>query len=127
MPSFADIYTIEVVGASDQNLTQAQNTLDNDLVTYWSDNGQGVWIQYDLGNAKTFQTVRIAWHKGDERSATFDIQTSNDGNYWQPVYSGESSGTQLTLETYSFSDEITARYMRIVGYGNSINDWTSIT
>ena len=124
---FANIYAIEVVAASDQNLTQAQNTLDNDFVTYWSDKGQGVWVQYDLGSVKPFQSVRIAWYRGDERVATFDIETSNDGSSWQTAYSGVSSGTQLALETYNFIDEVAARYMRIVGYGNSVNDWSSIT
>jgi hypothetical protein len=37
-----------------------------------------------------------------------------------------SSGTTRQFETYDFADR-DARYLRIVGYGNTVNDWTSIT
>jgi hypothetical protein len=36
-----------------------------------------------------------------------------------------SSGTSTAAENYDFADR-SARYLRVVGYGNTVNEWTSI-
>ncbi|NRN71366.1 Chondroitinase-B, partial [Kibdelosporangium sp. 4NS15] len=103
------------------------NTIDGDLTTRWSAEGDGVWIRYDLGSAQTVGSVSIAWHKGDTRRDTFDVQLSGDGSSWTTVLAGKtSSGTTLQPQNYDFADG-SARYVRVVGHGNTSNDWTSIT
>lgn len=103
------------------------NTLDNDLSTRWSAEGDGVWIRYDLGSAQTVGSVSIAWHKGNTRRDTFDVQLSGDGSAWTTVLARKTSnGTTLEPQNYDFPDG-SARYLRIVGHGNTVNDWTSIT
>jgi hypothetical protein len=102
------------------------NVADGDLNTRWSAEGDGQWIQYDFGSAKTFKSASIAWFKGNERSAVFDIAVSNDGQAWTTVYSGTSSGKSLQSENYNIGNQ-TARYLRIIGYGNSQNKFNSIT
>jgi hypothetical protein len=119
--------TIASVSASsyeDPNLPT--NTIDSDPGTRWSAQGDGQWIEYDLGSTRTLSKVCIAWYRGDTRTSAFDIEVSADGVNWTGVYSGQSSGTTTGLEEYSF-DAITARYVRIVGHCNSLNDWNSIT
>jgi hypothetical protein len=114
-----------VASADDGNV--AANTLDNNLSTRWSAEGDGVWIQYDLGSAQTVGSVSIAWHKGDTRRDTFDVRLSNDATTWTTVLSRKtSSGNTLQLQNYDFTDT-PGRYLRIVGHGNTANDWTSIT
>jgi len=44
-----------------------------------------------------------------------------------PVYSGKSSGSTLAIERYAFPEPEEARFVKIVGRGNSVNDWNSIT
>jgi hypothetical protein len=103
------------------------NTVDGSLATRWSAQGDGQWIRYDLGSANTVSLVKIAWHQGDTRTSTFDVQLSPDGTAWSTVFSGTSSGATTALETYDFTDG-SARYVRIVGHGNSSgNGWNSIT
>ncbi|NUT92614.1 MAG: family 16 glycosylhydrolase [Saccharothrix sp.] len=103
------------------------NTLDNDFTTRWSAEGDGVWIRYDLGSAQDVGSVSIAWHKGDTRRATFDVQLSDDAATWTTVLArGVTSGTTLQPEVYDFPDR-SARYVRVVGHGNTANAWTSIT
>lgn len=104
----------------------AANTLDNNLSTRWAAQGDGEWIEYDLGSIKTVSRTRIAWYSGDTRTSNFEIQVSSDGTIWANVYSATSSGTTLQPEEYDFAD-IAGRYVRIVGRGNSDNDWNSIT
>ncbi|SBT43818.1 polysaccharide lyase family 7 protein [Micromonospora auratinigra] len=115
-----------VVASSDDGNVPA-NTLDGDLATRWSAQGAGAWIRYDLGTSTTVGSIALAWHRGDERTSSFAVQTSADAAAWTTVIGRrDSSGTTLQLETYDFTDR-PARYVRVVGYGNTVNDWTSIT
>src|SRR5690606_20918823 len=44
---------------------------------------------------------------------------------WKRVYTGKSSGTTNNLQTFHIGEE--ARYVKIIGYGNTQNNWNSIT
>lgn len=80
-----------------------------------------------LGSARVVGAISLAWHQGDRRRATFDVQLSADSTSWSTVVSRrQSSGTTLRPETYDFADG-PARYVRVVGHGNPVNEWTSIT
>src|SRR5262245_49949819 len=79
------------------------NTLDGSLATRWSAQGDGQWIQFDLGNTQDVGTAKIAWHNGTQRQAIFDLQTSGDGSNWVTVFSGRSSGTTADFEAYAVS------------------------
>src|SRR5690349_19176554 len=85
-----------VASANDGNLPL--NTLDNNLATRWSAQGDGQWIRYDLGALIAIDHVNIAWYLGDTRISYFDIQVSLDTVTWTKVFSGQSSGRTLQLE-----------------------------
>jgi hypothetical protein len=102
------------------------NAVDGSLATRWSASGDGQWIRLDLGSTKTIAFVKIAFYVGDTRSSTFDVQTSPDGTTWTTRTSRTSSGTSTALETFDFTD-VAARYVRILGHGNSVNLWNSYT
>jgi hypothetical protein len=102
------------------------NTIDNDLKTRWSNYGKGAWIRADLGENKTVCYVDIAWYKGSSRQNTFDVSVSFDGVSYKTIYSGKSTGKTTSFERYDFADVI-ARYIKITVFGNTINDWASIT
>src|SRR6266513_878377 len=113
-----------VASGNDGNLPQ--NTLDKSLATRWSAQGDGQWIRYDLGALVDMDRAAVAWYLGDTRIAYFDIEVSWDATLWWSVFSGQSSGQTLQPEIYSFR-RTTARYVRIVGHGNSQSAWNSIT
>jgi poly(beta-D-mannuronate) lyase len=114
-----------VASADDGNVPG--NVLDNDLNTRWSANGDGQWIQFCLANAATVTGVQIAFYSGNTRTSTFDILTSTNGVNWSTAAAGRvSSGTSLNLETFNIT-AVTAKYVRIVGHGNSVNAWNSYT
>src|SRR5436309_2333910 len=113
-----------VASANDGNLPQ--NTLDNSLATRWSAQGDGQWIRYDLGAIAAIDHVDIAWYLGDTRTSSFDIAVSLDAVTWTKVFSGNSSGQTLQLESYRFP-AASGRYVRIVGHGNSGSSWNSVT
>ncbi|MFC4853216.1 polysaccharide lyase family 7 protein [Actinophytocola glycyrrhizae] len=123
----AEPVAIQGVVASGDDGNVPANTLDGDLGTRWSDEGDGVWIRYDLGTAVTVGSLSIAWHNGDQRRTTFEVQTSGDGTAWANAVSRrDSGGASRQPESYDFVDRA-ARYVRVVGHGNTVNDWTSIT
>jgi poly(beta-D-mannuronate) lyase len=102
------------------------NTVDNNLGTRWSANGDGQWIRYDLGSSRTVALVKIAFYSGNVRTTTFDLQTSNDGSAWTNVLTNvSSSGTTTQEQTFDFAD-VSARYVRYLGHGNSVNLWNSL-
>jgi hypothetical protein len=114
-----------VASADDGNVPG--NVLDNDLNTRWSANGDGQWIQFCLGSAATVTGVQIAFYNGATRTSTFDILTSTNGTSWTNSAMGRvSSGTSVNLETFNIT-AATAKYVRIVGHGNSVNAWNSYT
>src|SRR3989442_551592 len=112
-----------VASANDGNIPE--NTIDNNLATRWSASGDGQWIRYDLGAVAAIDHVDIAWYLGDTRVSYFDIQVSLDTVTWTKVFSGQSSGQTLQLESYTFPAD-SGRYVRIVGHGNSTSTWNSI-
>src|SRR2546425_409896 len=123
--------SVAAVVASGNDGNVPQNTLDNNLATRWSAYGDGQWIRYDLGALTAIDGVNIAWYLGDSRSAHFDIQVSLDTVTWTTVFSGQSSGQTLQLETYAFPPAA-GRYVRIVGHGQwsgptLLTLWNSIT
>ncbi|MBS2099838.1 discoidin domain-containing protein [Carboxylicivirga linearis] len=100
--------------------------MDGNLNTRWSTFGEGEWLLFDMGKEKTVTSVDMAFFKGNERQGHFSIELSMDGENFNSVYSGSSSGTTLDLENYDFVDQ-SARFVRIIGMGNSSNEWNSIT
>jgi endoglucanase len=117
----------EPVTASSNDGNVPANVLDNNLSTRWSANGDGQWIQFCLNTETTVSGVQIAFYQGNTRTSAFDIQTSTDGLSFVNAATGlQSSGTSLNLETFSFSPR-TAKYVRIVGHGNSASTWNSYT
>jgi parallel beta-helix repeat protein len=120
-------YPIINVEASSHDGNLPENTIDNNLATRWSAQGVGEWILFDLGTIQEVGYLGIAFHNSDIRKTTVDIELSVDRETWTKVTDQqENSGSSLNLEAYDFEDQ-NARYIRIVGYGNSSNDWNSIT
>jgi len=126
MPDTPEVLPAVGVTSSEDDGNAAVRTMDNDLSTRWSAKGNGQWVQYDLGAVYNISEIAIAYYRGDARTADFEVFVSQNATEWSSVYKGQSSGSTLEEESYPISD-IKGRHLRIVGYGNSSNDWNSIT
>ncbi|HUR58187.1 MAG TPA: discoidin domain-containing protein [Opitutaceae bacterium] len=105
----------------------AANAIDGNLATRWSASGDPQWIKFNLGSSATIAYVKMAFYKGDERSARFDVATStNDSTYTTVLTNKTSSGTSLALETFEFADG-TGQYVKITGHGTNTDAWNSYT
>jgi hypothetical protein len=104
-----------------------QNTLDNNANTRWSNFGFPSWIQYDLGTSQPICDVDIAWYRGNLRVNSFTISASEDGQTFQTIFSGKSTGKTTEADRYDVTD-VKAKYLRITVTANSENNnWASIT
>ena len=119
--------SIQAVSANRDDGNIASNTIDGSFNSRWSASGDGSFITFDLGQSARMDQVNIAFYKGDLRKAYFDILTSSDGiNFQQQVNNLESSGQSTAFEVFDVGS-VDAQYLRIVGHGNSVNAWNSLT
>ncbi len=102
-----------------------ENACDGDLLTYWAGRGKNCFVSFDLGRIMDIGGIRIAWYKGTDRKAIFSVEVSDDGKKWSPVYKGMASGKTDKFESYKVKP-CKARYVKIVGQGNTTNDFNSI-
>lgn len=114
------------VSASIVGTYPPNHTIDGKLETFFSAQGVGQWVQYHLDEPLSVNGVRLAWYQGNARAFNFKVLGSMDGDNWTELYSGTSAGNTLALEEHNFT-AATASYVRIVGYGNSVNQWMSLT
>ena len=121
------ISVTNISASASEDANPASNASDGKLNTRWSAGGDGQWIRLDLGQVMPITGVQIAWYKGSSRKAVFDVQLSSNGNTFTNVITKNSSGgTSSDLELYSFPST-SARYVRVVGHGNSENQAIAIT
>ena len=119
--------TVASVSASSaQSPNVASRSIDGKLNTRWSAFGVGESITYDLGGSQLIDYVKIAWLKGNQRTSSFEVWVGNSTGSLSKIKSKTTSGNTNSLETWDLPNR-TARYLRIVGKGNSSNNWNSIT
>ncbi|WP_340112441.1 glycoside hydrolase family 88 protein [Maribellus mangrovi] len=134
--SFTRVSKLEVTASAYQEGNPPENTLDYNFGTRWSAESSRIWgsptqyeeqwIQFDLHDIETVESVDIAFYSGDQRTNTFKISLSEDGETFTEVFDGVSSGSTSRLENFDFDDTI-ARYVKLSCYGNSQSGWNSIT
>lgn len=120
---------IDAVASTEQaeNGNIAANVFDGNLGNRWSGEGDGAYIDLKLDEESVVSFIKVGLYKGNERLAYFDIQTSVDGETFYDAITGITSEiTTESLVIYDITDT-TARYVRIIGHGNSTNMWNSFT
>ncbi|WP_111765558.1 discoidin domain-containing protein [Nakamurella deserti] len=118
---------VTATASSAQNGRPAAAVLDGDPATRWSASGLDETLTLDLGSVQAVSGVRLAFYRGDVRTATFDLRTSVDGASWTPAGAGlVSGGTSTDAETFTLGG-VRARYVRVVNRGNSENSWIAVT
>ena len=103
----------------------AKNALDGNLSTAWTSQGTHS-LTYDLGEVKTIGKIKLAFMKyNDNRYIPFTVYSSEDGENYEVIYSGNSvvgSGDYMTFITNK-----TARYVKLEARGNTTSGWNSVT
>lgn len=105
---------------------QPESVLDCDLKTEWRASGIGQHITFELKQQKLLSSVEIAFFAGNSRTYDLEIQTSLNGTSFTSIGSFTSCGETLDYESFQFSG-INSKYIRIVGNGNSTNNFNQYT
>ncbi|ALM89238.1 polysaccharide lyase family 7 protein [Alteromonas stellipolaris] len=116
-----------IVSATDDGSSATEfspaNAIDGNTasISRWSSDGVDKALTLDLGTTETVGALTIKWFEGAERVASFSVETSIDQNTWVTVLTqAESKGNQSGFELVNV-DSSQARYVRIIGLGNSEN------
>lgn len=119
--------TVSTVSASaEQTGNEKENAVDGDLTTRWSAEGEQS-ITFELDALSIVSYFKVAFHQGDERTMTFQIDVSEDNSIFTNVLTKrESTGLTDEFELYNVSDT-DAKYVRVTGFGNSASDWNSLS
>ncbi len=94
--------------------------------TVWSAEGMGKWICYDLGEVKSLTKASIMWNNGDKRKSYYKVYLSIDGENFEKVFDGETSGTNAGYNDVLFGENKSARFVKIEYNGNSSSKWNAI-
>ncbi|WP_239072434.1 polysaccharide lyase family 7 protein [Streptomyces bauhiniae] len=118
------------VTASSSDANVPANAVDNSYTSRWSGDGDGAWLQLDLGSTKTVTHIKLAAYQGDTRKNVFQLQYWT-GNSWATVVDTRTSGTTTGLESFDFPAVQTPK-VRYVGHGYTTNSgstgtWNSLT
>lgn len=111
--------------SSPDGVSSPVNATDGDLETRWSESGE-TWLLFELDERSVIQEAAIAWYQGNTRESRFELQVSDDRENWTTILRHESAGKTTELERANTVDT-PARWVKLIGLGNSESGWTSIT
>ena len=101
------------------------NMFDNDFTTRWTVLSTGEWAVFDLGEVVDVDAIAAAFWLGNVRIYSCELYFSEDGIHYTHFKDIKSSGLTEDYEVYKF-DRIKARFIKLVGQGNSANVNTNI-
>lgn len=118
------VLDIVALSCDDPLNTALPNLLDGNPDTSWTLQGKGRWVKADLGEVKQVSVVAIDFYQGHSREEYFDVEVSVDDKNWTQVFSGSSYELSTATQLFYFP-AADARYVKIVGQGNSKNAWNN--
>lgn len=102
------------------------SAIDNDYATRWSSDVDGAELTLELAKTYPVAYIGVACFKGDERRTHLGISVSEDGiNYIRTVDRVTTEQT-TAMVAIPLGKTHNAKFVKIHGYGNTSNAWTSI-
>jgi uncharacterized protein YjdB len=107
------------------------NIIDGNIGTMWSAEGENQWLIIELKKSFFVEHVKLAFQPGQRRESYFDILGSNDKLNWESILTKSSScDFSGDLQVFEFPSSKAGKefsYVKLVGLGNSIDQWNSIS
>lgn len=119
------VYDLQV-SSTPEEANFGANMLDGDLGTRWASEGVGESAIFDLGSVKDIDAFAFAYEWGDQRHYSLEIEVSEDGEYYVPVWSGVSCGYTDEYEKIELDERVKGRYVKLIGNGNTTNNWNGV-
>ena len=125
----AEIANIEA--SSFQSPDYPHNTLDGDIGTIWSANGDNQWIIFELKEPFNIHHIKLAFKSGLMRESYFDILGSKDKVTWEPILTKSAScafsGDLQVFDLPQSKSGEEFNYVKLIGQGNSLDSWNYIS
>ena len=103
-------YTIKGISVNDVAYATYYETLAG-FDSYWASKTAGTeWVYVDLGAASTINGVKVSW--GGNYATAYSIQTSDDAQAWNTVYTGE--GVKDGSSIVAIQPAVRATYVRVL-------------
>lgn len=129
-PNFEIAEIVKVEAADLQSVNDPYNVADGNLKTIWSGLGDDQWIILELDGSFDIDHVMLAFQPGQRKEFYFDLLGSNDKVNWEPVLTkSKSCAFSADLQVFEFpatKAEKEFRYIKLVGHGNSADEWNHI-
>ncbi|MBQ8526627.1 MAG: discoidin domain-containing protein [Clostridia bacterium] len=103
-----------------------KNMLDNDFSTRWTTLNTGEQAVFDLGSVKTVDGIAAGFWQSGVRKYNIDLYSSVDGENWTFINSYISETAPEEYQIFKFDTSLNARYIKLIGQGNSVNVNTNI-
>jgi len=81
----ANGYPITAAADNGNDGNVAANAIDHNLATRWSQNSTTAQLTLDMGVSHPVDRVKIAWYKGNERQAKFNLAYSTNGSSFTDI------------------------------------------
>ena len=120
------IKVISAVATNDDG-NKPESVIDSDYATRWSSDVQGAELTLELEAVSEVAYIGIACYNGDARSTTVGVSVSEDGKSYERVIDKVNTPRRADMTPISLGKVYRAKFVKIHGYGNSSNAWTSIT
>jgi hypothetical protein len=134
LPYQQDLEVAEIVNieaSSFQSPDYPHNTLDGDIGTMWSANGDNQWIIFELKEPFNIQHIKLAFKSGQMRESYFDILGSKDKVIWEPILTKSAScAFSSDLQVFDLPQSKSGEefnYVKLIGQGNSLDNWNYIS
>lgn len=114
------------VSAEPEAANVGKNMFDNDFSTRWTTLNTGEYAIFDLGSVRQVDGVAAGFWQSGVRKYNIDLYTSSDGVNWTYMNSYMSETSPEEYQIFKFDTTADARYIKLVGQGNSANVNTNI-
>jgi hypothetical protein len=103
------------------------NAIDGDEETRWTCKVLGGYGIFDYGKIVNFDSIAVAFWKGNERHYNFDLEVSDDGINFKPIGSYSTNGKSSQYEIIALDASASGRYLKFINQGNTTNDVSNVT
>lgn len=100
------------------------NLVDGNSRTCWEALGRNRYVDFKFETDEEISGVEVVFDHTDNASIQFEIQTSDDGKIYTPVYSGSSipSTEENAWELHRFNSKTNCKTIRFIAKGSNISN-----
>lgn len=129
-PELSTVKITETLASEYYQSNYPENATDGNPTTRWSAEGNDQWLIVNLPVPCKISHLQVAFSNEQSYGSYFDIYVSKDNITWEPVImNGVSCVFSNNWQTFNFPQSENSTlysYVKLVGHGNSSNDWNNI-